>query len=179
MMAMNDASQSAGGTERLERWVREHGPALQGFLWALVRDQHAVDDLLQEVFCRAWESRDRYRDTGQERAYLLRIADRLVKDRARRRWRERPVQLSDTELEVAAADGSPLDAILRREAQKQLAAALDGLTEPQRRTLLLRYYGDISFAEIAAVMKCPLSTVLSHCRRGLVALRQLLVEETA
>ena len=43
--------------------------------------------------------------------------------------------------------------------------------------LLLRYYGQLGFAEIAAMTSLPLSTTLSHCRRGLEVLRRMLVEE--
>jgi RNA polymerase sigma-70 factor, ECF subfamily len=54
---------------------------------------------------------------------------------------------------------------------------LDRLSPPQRRVLLLRYYGQFTFAEIAEMIDCPLNTTLSHCRRGLEALRALLVEK--
>jgi DNA-directed RNA polymerase specialized sigma24 family protein len=43
--------------------------------------------------------------------------------------------------------------------------------------LLLRYYGQLGFAEIADEIRCPLSTTLSHCRRGLETLRAILVEK--
>jgi DNA-directed RNA polymerase specialized sigma24 family protein len=43
--------------------------------------------------------------------------------------------------------------------------------------LLLRYYGQFSFAEIAEMTGWPMNTALSHCRRGLEALRKLLVEQ--
>lgn len=65
---------------------------------------------------------------------------------------------------------------MRAEARHQLDAAMELLTAAQRRVLLLRYYGDLSFAEIAETMDCPLSTALSHCRRGLLALRQIISE---
>ena len=68
-------------------------------------------------------------------------------------------------------------AAVRAEENEQLAAALDQLSPPQRRVLLLRYYGQFSFAEIAEMIDCPLNTTLSHCRRGLEALRALLVEK--
>jgi DNA-directed RNA polymerase specialized sigma24 family protein len=42
----------------------------------------------------------------------------------------------------------------------------------------LRYYGDLPFTEIAAMMGCPVNTALSHCHRGLLALRRLLVERS-
>src|SRR4029079_38044 len=69
--------------ERLTRWVREHQRPVWGFLLGMTRDRHLADDLLQETFCRAWQARSRYREVGQERAYLLRIADRLARDRLR------------------------------------------------------------------------------------------------
>ena len=65
---------------------------------------------------------------------------------------------------------------MQSEARRELEAAMELLTAAQRRVLLLRYYGDLSFAEIAETMGCPLSTALSHCRRGLLALRQIIAE---
>jgi RNA polymerase sigma-70 factor (ECF subfamily) len=64
------------------------------------------------------------------------------------------------------------------EEAEQLHLALDRLTPPQQRVLLLRYFGQLSFQEIAAVTECRLSTTLSHCHRGLRALRKLLVVAT-
>ena len=79
-------------------------------------------------------------------------------------------------IEPQAETGDPLDLIGQTEAQQQLAEALDRLTPAQRRVLLLRYYGQMPFAEVARTMSCPLNTVLSHCRRGLLTLRKILVE---
>src|SRR3954463_2200322 len=84
--ALNTAGE--GPDVRLARWVREHGAAVRGYLLGLVRRADVADDLLQEVFQRAWQARDRYEDQGYERAFLLRIADRLVIDKSRRSRRE-------------------------------------------------------------------------------------------
>lgn len=168
---------TADDRERLSRWVADHGRALLGFLSAMTGDRQAAEDLLQEVFYRAWQARGRYRETGRERGYLLRIADRLVRDRWRREGRE--LALDDAHWQrIEPADGSPspAEALSRLEQQRELAAALESLSEPQRRTLLLRYYGGLEFHEIAHWMDCPLNTALSHARRGLLALRRLLVE---
>ena len=56
-----------------------------------------------------------------------------------------------------------------------MAAVLGELSPLQQRVLLLRYYGQLSFAEIAEIIGCPLNTALSHCRRGLEALRTRLL----
>ena len=109
---------------------------------------------------------------------MLRIADRLACNRGRRdehASQPRRRRLETVRTGQPAAD--PPAAAMRAEENELLAAALDQLSPPQRRVLLLRYYGQFSFAEIAEMIDCPLNTTLSHCRRGLEALRALLVEK--
>src|SRR5262245_59538562 len=172
-MTASDACSRAD--ERLTRWVHDHARAVRGYLLGVLRRADAADDLLQEVFQRAWQARDRYRDEGHERAYLLRIADRLVVDRSRRLGVE--INVDDAvwhELEPAAPTEIPLDVLARAETNYEVTAALNELTLAQRRVLLLRFFGDLAFEEIAAALDCPLGTALSHCRRGLAAMRKLL-----
>ncbi|MDX1947994.1 MAG: RNA polymerase sigma factor [Pirellulaceae bacterium] len=165
--------------ELLSRWVREHSRAVRGFVLGLVRKQDVADDILQEVFQRAWQARGTYQEQGRERAYLLRIADRLVCDRGRRKGVEQTVdEAAWQQLEPAADEDEPLATLTSGEVRGEVAAALDRLSPPQRRVLLLRYFGDCDFAEIARTMEIPLNTALSHCRRGLATLRKLLTEET-
>ncbi|MGL4461311.1 MAG: RNA polymerase sigma factor, partial [Planctomycetia bacterium] len=161
------------------RWVRDHGPAVHGYLRGVLRDRDAADDVLQEVFCRVWESRERYADLSAERGFLLTTADRLARDHRRRRAAGGGPAVSLDADEPAAVDETPLDRLLRLEARDQLNRALDGLSDGQRRTLLLRYFGELGFAEIAHTLECPLGTVLSHARRGLESLRRLFVEEVS
>jgi RNA polymerase sigma-70 factor (ECF subfamily) len=176
---MTDAGRQARQRELLTRWVRDHAHAVQGFLQALVRDRDVAEDLLQEVFCRAWQARERYADRGKERSYLLRIADRLACSRGRRAKREQVLGTAEwRQIEPAEVEGHPWDGLQQAETRRQLAAALDALSEPQRRTLLLRFYGSMEFSEIAKTLDCPLNTALSHHRRGLLALRQLLQEKS-
>lgn len=177
---MNPQHVVESDAERLARWVREHGGAVRGFVFAALGDPHAVDDIVQETFTRAWSARERYRNDGRERAYLLRIADRLICDRRRRSGRETHVDdLQWTALEPADGETSPLERVTTAEACKLLMEAMDRLSETQRRTLLLRYFGDLDFQEIGQQLDAPLGTVLSHCRRGLLALKKLLVEKLA
>lgn len=174
-----DSLAPAGEGDRLSRWIGHHGKVVRAFAWMLVRDDGLADDLVQEVFCRAWEARGRYVETGNERAYLLRIADRLVCDHCRRSKRE--TKLDDEaweQIEPTDSFEMPLDALSRREVESELRAALDRLSESQRRILLLRFFGGLQFHEIAEQMELPLNTVLSHCHRGLLAMRRLLTEKS-
>ena len=161
--------------QRLARWVSQHGLAVRGYLRSLTGHAELADDLAQEVFQRAWLARDRYIDRGQERAYLLTIADRLACDALRRTSRE--VAIDDDGWDVlqpTALEAQPLESLMTAEAGVQIRKALEKLSDAQRRVLLLRFYGEMSFQEIAQTMQCPLGTVLSHCRRGLLVLKQLL-----
>ncbi len=174
---MSPCSHSPDDAELWAEWVRLHGRAVRGYLLGITGRQDLADDLTQDTFCRAWEARGRYREEGAARAWLLRIADRLAVDHHRRSGRE--VNLGDDgwkQIEPAHRTAPAEDALVREEALRQLASTLDSLSPLQRRVLLLRYYGGLSFAEIATTMECPVSTALSHCHRGLITLRRLLVE---
>ena len=160
---------------RFTQWVSAHGKAVRGFLLAMVRRADLADDLTQEVFCRAWRARDRYREEGKSRAYLLTIADRLLRDRHRRLGPEQNLAEEGwRECEPASRLPEPSQTAVLAEQTEQLTAALDRLSPIQQRVLLLRYYGQMSFAEIAQATECPLNTALTHCHRGLEALRKVL-----
>ena len=173
MTALNPTSDQ----HRFDQWLDEHARAVRGYLAAMLRDVHRADDLLQEVFRKAWQARESYQETGHARAYLLRIADRLICDSARKPRRE--VNLDEKSwqrYEPANQPNDPSDRLIHAETRSQLNKALDQLTDQQRRVLLLRYYGQLTFEEIAKMTQCPLNTALSHCRRGLIALKGILSE---
>ncbi len=174
---MSSLSQKAEDNGRFADWGREHGQAVRGYLVAMLGKADLAEDLTQEVFCRAWRGRERYCEQGNARAYLLRIADRLACDWLRKPRREITLKQEDWKrIEPVSHAADPYRALARAEAAEQLAKALDDLTPAQRRVLLLRYYGQLSFAQIADIVDCPLGTALSHCHRGLKTLRKLLVE---
>lgn len=174
---MDSPSQHLSPDELLASWVREHSAAVRGYALALVRRPDVADDVLQEVFRRAWQVRDSFRQQGQDRAFLIRIADHLVCDRARKLGRE--LNLNDggwqSQEPAAATEDDPATIAEWREAEQDLTDAMDRLSVGQRRVLLMRYFGGLEFAEIAEQLGCPLNTALSHCRRGLQALRKLMV----
>src|SRR5438105_3557946 len=166
--------------DRIATWVRVHALSVRGYLLGMVRRSDVADDLMQEVFQRAWKARDRYRDVGYERAFLLKIADRLVIDRSRQLGREINVdEATWHEVEPAASGSTPAEELSEVETNQALSAALEQLSPNQRRVLLLRFFSDMTFEEIATMMGCPLGTALSHCRRALLAMRKLLTNSEA
>jgi RNA polymerase sigma-70 factor (ECF subfamily) len=58
--------------------------------------------------------------------------------------------------------------------ESRLQRALEQLPENQRQILLLRFYGDMKFVEIAEMLGCPLNTALGRVHKAVIKLRQLL-----
>jgi len=164
----------AADRERLTKWVREYGDGLFRYLQARIRDEHVAADLVQEVFFRAWRKRSLYMDRSQDRAYLYAIADRLACDHLRRPHRIVPMEGVEP-----VADGDPSMTLSQTESAAVVRDALARLSDAQQRTLFLRYFGGLTFQQIADTLDCPLGTVLSHCRRGLEQLRGSLAGELA
>lgn len=163
--------------ERLAEWVRLYADSLRGYLWTVVDDKSVVEDLLQEVFLRAWRGRTKYVDLGREKAYLFRIADRLAWDNARIR---RPTAVSNDlidSIDTLQAAASVL--VERREDEERLADAMKSLSDAQRRAILLRYFGAFEYARIAQILNCSRNTALSHVHRGLRRLRRYLLREVS
>ncbi len=159
-LALNEAT--------MIRWVREHAGSIRGYVAALVRDRTLAEDIVQEVFLRAWRQRENYVEQGNEKGYLFRIADRLVIDHRRAKSTD---LLPEVLQVVDHAVPTPLDELISRESAERLQEGLRSLSESQQRVLLLRYFGQLKFEEIAPMIGCPLGTALSHARRGLDQLR--------
>ncbi len=161
-MALNEAT--------LVRWVREHASSIRGYVAALVRDRALAEDIVQEVFLRAWKQRESYVEQGSEKGYLFRIADRLVIDHRRAKSTDSLPGIFEV---VDHGVSAPLDELISRESAERLREGMQRLSDAQQRVLLLRYFGQLKFEEIAPLIGCPLGTALSHARRGLEQLRVL------
>jgi RNA polymerase sigma factor (sigma-70 family) len=149
--------------------LEPHIPALRRYAWALVRNQEAADDLVQDCLERAigrWHLRRRDAST---RAWLMTILRNLFLNDIRRRTRQgRHVELAEAHgHEGQDANGE------RRLMARDALAALDSLGEDQRSLLLLVGVEDLSYAEAAAVFGVPEGTIMSRLSRARAQLRRL------
>ena len=154
-------------TAQLQRWLGQFGPAL--LLYARQRlDPAAAQDAVQEVFVRVWQQRHPPRDV---KAWLFHAMRNLIIDarrtESRRLRREQMVAESRASWFVLE-----LDAGLAAEEVQQ---AVQRLPESQRELLVLRIWGDLTFAEIAAITGRPISSLHDDYRAVLSAVREKLV----
>ncbi len=154
---------------------RHHGPLL-GFLYRLTAGDRALaEDLTQEAFLRALRRIAQYRPARPFKPWLYAIAVNAARDHFKRADTRRTEALTD---EFDPPDPGAVDeGLLAAEDAGRVARALGALPAPQRETLVLRYYQDLSLAEVAEVLEIPLGTVKSRLSVGLDRLKRLLEDE--
>ena len=129
----------------------------------------------------AYRSLDSWRATGSFGAWLRRIAIRVAIRRAANRrptLRLDPMVVDGEETpptwqldRLSSPSGDPAEASLAAERADEIRRALQALDEPYREVVMLRFFGDLSLAEIAAQTGRPVATIKTHLRRGLLRLR--------
>lgn len=168
-----ESAPSVDDHARLTEWILEFGDSVRGFIFSMTRDAELAEDLTQETFCRVWRMRHKYEEQGTPKAYLFRVADRICMDYFRKNRREVTLD-GEVWRDLRISDSSPLppERLVSQEEGEQLRGAMAELSQAQQRVLSLRYFSQMSFAEIAEVMETPQNTVLSHAFRGLTNLKK-------
>ena len=153
-----------------------HYARLRRLCAALLGDRQEAEEVVQEVFLKAWEAElgaGAPRDWG---AWLRRVAVNACHDRRRAGWwfrfRRRSEQAED--LPLLASERGPAELALGAEARKRIWNAFDRLPVRQREVFLLRYIEDMSMAEIAAALSVSSGSVKRHLFRAVHRLRAVL-----
>lgn len=164
-----------GGVKReltagdLERIHDEHVVAMFRHGMALLRDETAVRDLLQDVFLKLAAGRVNTAEIENESAYLLRMVHHSAIDRMRRtKVRRDHAEQSHPDLFEPCADPD------REGFRQQLENALLQLPAEQREVVVLKLWQEHTFDEISKICGIPPNTAASRYRYGLDKLRTLL-----
>ncbi|MFC0003976.1 SigE family RNA polymerase sigma factor [Micromonospora siamensis] len=146
-----------------DEFVISRSPRLLRTAYLLTHDRALAEDLLQTALARAWEAWSRVQ--GDPEPYVRRILVNTYASWWRRRWTgERPTG----ELPEPPAEPDPHT---RFDDREQLWRALGRLPRRQRAVLVLRYFEDLSEAEIADTLGCSPGTVKSQASKALAKLR--------
>ncbi len=167
----------AGNKEAFRRLVEIHQDRLFGLVLSMVANREQAEDLLQEIFVKAYFALDSFAGQSSFYTWLYRIASNQCLDYLRK---NRPDQISldrplseDTEmtfadtLEAPRTDHPETSADVPSEA----AALLAGLEPGERLILTLRELEGRSYEELAEILDCPINTVKSRLSRAREALK--------
>ncbi|MBS0657610.1 MAG: sigma-70 family RNA polymerase sigma factor [Verrucomicrobia bacterium] len=174
----------SGDREAFRELVNAHHARVIGTVARMLgTDTHEAEDLAQQVFLRVWKSAPRYEASAKFTTWLFTITRNLVFNEARRR-KNRPT----TSLETGGSDESefaprqfadehapsPQTALLEREMEEAVDAAIADLPEQQRLAVVLRRYEELPYEDIAATLELTVPAVKSLLFRARTFLRERL-----
>ncbi len=163
-----------GSQRTVQRLVDDNYDSLYRYAYRLSGTAADAEDLTQEAFCKAQARLGQLRDPGRVRPWLFSILRNAYLHRLRADRNARCVSLDDVgELPEPSAEAPPdVDA-------EQLQQALNELSELYRTPLILYYFDDFSYREIAEQMDLPIGTVMSKLARAKAWLRARLLPAAA
>ncbi|MFG2719627.1 SigE family RNA polymerase sigma factor [Streptomyces sp. NPDC048416] len=169
-----DEVMAAGTTvDHLTETYRAHYRSLLGLAALLLDDTASCEDVVQEAFIRVHSARSRVREPEKTLAYLRQTVVNLSRSALRRRILGLKL-LSKPMPDMASAEEGAYDQ-LERDA---LIKAMRGLQRRQREVLVLRYFADMTEAQVAETLGISLGSVKAYGSRGIAALR-VAMEATA
>ena len=131
----------------------------------LMGDSAEAQDAVQEASIRAWRGWPNLRERDRFHSWFSQILVNVCRTRLRQRGKRRTVDVDEVDLET----GDPFRAALARDA---IGRALSCLSNELRMVVVLRYWGELSLAEIADRLQIPVGTVKSRHHAALQALRR-------
>jgi len=165
-VARKGAMTTWGADEAVSSLYAAHYARLVRLATLLVHDQGIAEEIVQDCFVAMHGKWGRLRDPDKAEAYLRAAVVNRSRSALRRREvaaRHRP----DPARSVPSAE----DTAVEGERRTEVLVALDALPQRQREVLVLRYYLDLSEADIADTLRISRGAVKSHSSRGLAALR--------
>lgn len=163
-----------GQTALFAQLVERYQSRLLRFAVSKSGDHATAEDLVQEAFLAAFTARASYRPQFAFSTWIWTILLNLSRRRVQRERRSEQRQAQYLTTHVPSADASSvLTLLLRQETQALVQSWLDHLPEPQADAIRLRFFGELSYEEVALAMDSSVSGAKSRVRKGLVRLAEI------
>ena len=171
-----------GNDSAFDILLARHQAYIYSYILFLVKDSDVANDFFQDTFQRAIIAirSHKYQTSGKFSAWLTRIAHNLIIDKSResettctvREDQVKPKTLNSLQLSEATRE----DEIIDNQTRESIRRLLDYLPEPQKEVIMMRFYDDLSFKEIAELTGVSINTALGRVRYALINLRKLIGE---
>jgi RNA polymerase sigma-70 factor (ECF subfamily) len=169
-----------GDENSLALLVKRHQSKIYGYIYSKVSDRDLTEDIFQETFFKVihtLKSRKYYNEEGKFLSWVLRIANNLIVDKYRS---DKKMSLKrDTEefsIFAAITDNSPNieRELIKNQVDIDIKNLIQKLPKDQKEVLMMRYYSDMSFKEIAAITGVSVNTTLGRMRYAITNLRKVI-----
>jgi RNA polymerase sigma-70 factor (ECF subfamily) len=172
----------SGDIDSFNQLVKQYQEQIYNLSLHIMGDGPSADDATQDALFSAWRAINRYR-SGNFRAWLLRIATNVCRDKIRSRKRHPTVSLDamPVEPDLSSSDNSknlqdPKDYVTNLELNNEIQAGLAQLSREQRIVVILSDIQGLNYEEISQITDCSLGTVKSRLSRGRQVLRDYLLK---
>jgi RNA polymerase sigma-70 factor (ECF subfamily) len=169
----------AGNEGAFATFYDRFAPGLFSMIYSILRDQKESEDVLQESFVQMWKRTGTY-DAARSSLFTWAVMISRHKAIDRLRSRQRKARLNEavtTETQSEAVD-TGIDradnALAREDERERVRTALARLNDAQREAIDLAFFAGLTQTQIAEKLGAPLGTVKARIRRGLLALREML-----
>jgi RNA polymerase sigma-70 factor (ECF subfamily) len=170
------ARMAAGEQEALGQLYDRTSKLINGLLIRMLADPHDAEEVLLDVYMRAWKNAANYTsDRGSVEGWLVVMARSIAIDRLRHN--KALPRLADFESEARDGVASPEKQAVEAQSGRHVRAMLQELPDDQRTLLDLAFFHGFSHSELATHTGLPIGTVKSRIRAALSRLREALGED--
>ena len=165
-----------GDQGAFERLFEKHRRGMLAYSEKLVGERSLAEDIVQDCFVEFVEKIEGINAERGASGWLYRVARNRSIDILRRRKFEisrREGSQDNGHAGDGVVENNPADGLMEKEMKANAQTLLDTLPQKERDLLLLRFFGGLSFREIADVLRRPLGTVLWQVQRSLRKLREI------
>jgi|SRR5271157_370567 len=168
----------AGETSATERLIQEYQKDVYRLALSILEDPDEAEEGAQEVFIAALRALDSFRIDSSFKTWIFSITINICRNRLRRRRaRERLKQITYGLFYIQSKNNHlPEETAIQNEADEIMQRAIRSLNDKHRLPIILRYYHDLSVAEIAETLHIPQGTVHSRLNTARERLRRILKE---
>lgn len=162
-----------GDNKALEFLIHEYYPSIYSFVSRKMQMDDSAKDITQEVFIRFIRQIPTYRHEGKLMHYLYRIASNVCKDHYKKIEYHEDIETMAYQLDTGV---DVHEVILTQMRNEELMLLIDQLSDDQQNVIVLKYYQQLTFQEIADLYHLPVSTIKSRHTQALIKLRKFMKE---
>ena len=169
----------SGDQSAISILIERHSKRVLDYIRMMVKNNEIADDIFQETFIKVVKFIDegRYTDNGKFLSWVLRIAHNQVIDHFRQTKQQNNISEADAGYDILNtrkfSDTTVEDKMVTAQIEDDLRKLIENLPEEQKEVVMMRYFGDMSFKEIAEQTEVSINTALGRMRYALINLRKM------
>ncbi|MCM1349178.1 MAG: sigma-70 family RNA polymerase sigma factor [Firmicutes bacterium] len=176
------AAYAKGDNQAFDILLKRHQSRVFSYILSVVKNRDVADDIFQETFVKAITTikQGRYAESGKFSAWISRIAHNLIIDYYRQEKSENTMSADEEGADVLnrreLSDTNIEDVMVNEQIHNDVRRIIEALPDNQKEVLMMRYYKDMSFKEIAEATKVSINTALGRMRYAILNMRRIAEE---